>query len=107
MIVLTFLWFGIVAASSCTDPRKCRVTITSESVYSLTTDNFKNAPTASEPIVMRYDLAYDPAMKNSINKWNGGYDIYLKTAYDYTRADGPLGKYAFPSSLITSLILNT
>lgn len=107
MIAWYYLLFGVVSAMSCTDPRKCRVIITSDSVYSLTPDNFKNAPTSSDPIVMRYDLAYDPTMKNSVNMWNGGYDIYLKTAYDYTRADGPLGKYVHPYLLLVSLRVNS
>jgi hypothetical protein len=42
---------------------------------------------------MRYDFTEDPSSKNAVNKWNGGYDIYLKTAYDYTRWGGPLGMY--------------
>ncbi len=71
------------------DPKKCRMISTSDLVYSMIPDHFDSH--SEVEVIMKYDLELDPSMKNTINKWNGGYDIYLKTAYDYTRWGGPLG----------------
>jgi hypothetical protein len=71
------------------DPKKCRMITNSDLVYAMITDHFETG--SGVEVVMKYDLELDSTMKNTINEWNGGYDIYLKTAYDYTRWGGPLG----------------
>lgn len=75
--------------SSSYDISKCRLIITSNTIYNLNSNNFISE--SGSDIIMKYDLIEDSYMNNQINKWNGGYDIYLKTAYDYTRINGPLG----------------
>jgi hypothetical protein len=88
------------ANGSCSDPSSCRMIVTSNSVYALTPSSLTN-------VQMKYDLALDPTMKNKVNSWDKGVDIYGKTSYgmtrrasyesllivysDYTRKDGPLG----------------
>lgn len=56
------------------DPFSCRMIVTSDSIYGLT-------PETMNEVVMRYDAVYDPRMENEINAWDGGVDVYLKTAY--------------------------
>jgi len=73
------------------DPHRCRMVSTSEFVYNLEVENMLEG--FDDTIIMKYDFEMDPKMKNEINEWNGGLDVYLKSAYDYTRWDGPLGIY--------------
>lgn len=91
-----------IHAGDCTDPSRCRMAITADSVLAL-------SPNALAAVVMRYDLATDPAMNNKRNDWDKGVDVYGKTSYginlclpqmhiiftpfviDYTQKDGPLG----------------
>lgn len=77
------------SSSSSYDPKKCRMIINSETIYNLIPDNLKSG--SGKEIIMKYDLIEDSYNNNDINKWNYGYDIYLKTSYDYTRWGGPLG----------------
>lgn len=78
------------AASACNnDPALCRVVVTSNQVYALGTGNMSAASPAA--IIMKYDLVDDPASKNAVDPWYSGADGTGKTAYDMTRATGPLG----------------
>jgi hypothetical protein len=93
---MVILFLGIVRAQSCTsndqnapDPSKCRITSSSDLVYALTPDNLQAG--SNSAVIMKYDLDQDPMMKNNINAWDGGRDLYGKSAFDYTRWDGPLG----------------
>ena len=72
-------------ATCATDPATCRMVVTSNNVYALTTSSLYDG------VVMRYDLEMDPLYQNKANAWNRGADIYGKTAYDYTKENGPLG----------------
>lgn len=77
-------------ANACNnDPALCRVTVTANQVYDLKNDNM-NA-TSPNAIIMRYDLVDDPASGNAVDPWVPGTDAAGNTAYDYTRAGGPLG----------------
>jgi hypothetical protein len=71
------------------DPNICRMISTSDIVHSLREDSFRT--NSGYEIVMKYDLQLDPSMMNKVNPWNVGKDIYGKSAYAYTRWDGPLG----------------
>lgn len=75
------------------NPLQCRMISSSDLVYSMVPNHFTSGTGAE--VIMKYDFTEDPSSKNAINVWNGGYDIYLKTAYDYTRWGGPLGMYEF------------
>ena len=76
------------------DPSTSRMVSSSDLVFSMIPDHFITG--SGVEVVMRYDFDEDPSSNNSVNQWNGGYDLYLKTAYDYTRWDGPLGMLYFP-----------
>jgi methionine synthase I (cobalamin-dependent) len=71
------------------DPSQCRMVSSSDLIYSMIPNHFISG--SGVEVIMKYDLTEDPASDNTINKWNAGYDLYLKTAYDYTRWGGPLG----------------
>lgn len=71
------------------DPSLYRMTITSNSIYSLEPCNFDSS--SSSAIIMKYDYSFDPTMSNEIEKWANMYDLYLKKPYNYTRSSGPLG----------------
>ena len=83
------LGVGVAAAVLGAASAEPRLVISSQTVHGTTASNFQAG--SGKEIVMRYDLDADPSMKNGVNRWNGGKDIYGKTAYDYTRWDGPLG----------------
>ena len=80
---------SLATVSVAEDPSLYRMVVTSNSIYSLEPMNFETG--SGEEVVMRYDLEEDPREENAVNGWIGGRDIYGKTAYDYTRWDGPLG----------------
>ena len=93
-LLLLIQWILCACADECTgqsapNPTTCRLTSSSDIIYALTPENLR--ANSGKEILMRYDLKEDPIMKNTLNKWDGGWDIYHKTAYDYTRWDGPLG----------------
>jgi hypothetical protein len=71
------------------DPASCRMIVSSDLVYSMTSNQFLAG--SGMEVIMKYDLTEDPSMKNAVNSWNSGYDLYLKTPFDYTRWAGPLG----------------
>lgn len=71
------------------DPSLCRMIVSSDLIYSLIPNHFKTG--SGVEIIMKYDLTEDSSNKNAVNSWNSGYDLYLKTSYDYTRWGGPLG----------------
>jgi hypothetical protein len=89
-LLACFTMMHSVAAEG-TDPSLNRMIVTSNYIYLLTPDSMRT--NSGSEIVMRYDLKMDPYMSNKVNPWDGGFDLYLKTAYDYTRWDGPLGMY--------------
>lgn len=78
------------SADACNnDPALCRITVTANLVYGLASDNMNAA--SPNAIIMRYDLVEDPASGNAVDPWVSGVDAAGKTAYDETRAGGPLG----------------
>jgi hypothetical protein len=94
-LVLGLLTTGLSKTTDCingnqpNDPSLCRMIVSSDLVYSMTSNQFLAG--SGVEVIMKYDLTEDPSMNNSVNPWNGGYDLYLKTAYDFTRWAGPLG----------------
>lgn len=77
-------------ANACNnDPALCRIAVTANQVYALVPDNMNAASPSA--IIMKYDLVDDPASGNAVDPWIPGTDASGQTAYDYTRANGPLG----------------
>lgn len=92
-----------VSGNQNNDPSTSRMVSSSDLVFSMIPNHFLTG--SGVEVVMRYDFDEDPSSKNSVNQWNGGYDLYLKTAYDYTRWDGPLGMLYFFSLCFSLMML--
>jgi hypothetical protein len=84
------LRFSSKAVGCNDDPALCRVIVTANQVYALKSENMNAG--SSGAIVMKYDLAADPASGNAVDRWISATDAAGDTAYDYTRASGPLGQ---------------
>ena len=65
-----------------------RLTVTSDSVYSLGKSDFGSTSSA---ICIKYDFTEDPLMNNARKSWYVWPDGTGKTAYDYSKSGGPLG----------------
>ena len=80
LALLNIVLTKVVAAS--------RLSISSNSVYMLEQSDFSADNTS---IVIKYDFEEDPAMRNIEKAWYLWPDGTGKTAYDYSKSDGPLG----------------
>ncbi|USX26450.1 hypothetical protein NHH73_28505 [Oxalobacteraceae bacterium OTU3CINTB1] len=72
------------------DPALCRMIVTANQVYALKSDNMN--PDSPDAIIMKYDLVDDPRLGNAVDRWISATDAAGESAYQYTRASGPLGQ---------------